>query len=124
MNITDVGHLESDADEGEDKMLLGMRRERKTPWEIADYYAKVFFDHAAALNILRPTVVARATEHIPEMIEFVRRLEELGYTYEISDGVYFDISKFPEYGQLSACGPGRPDRRPAGGSQPGKTPPG
>jgi cysteinyl-tRNA synthetase len=101
MNITDVGHLESDADEGEDKMVLGMRRERKTPWEIADLYTKVFFEHAAKLNILRPHVVARATEHIPEMIEFILRLERLGFTYEISDGVYFDISRFPAYGSLS-----------------------
>lgn len=101
MNITDVGHLESDADEGEDKMLKGVRREKKSPWEIADYYAQVFFRHCEALNILRPTVVCKATDHIREMIDFVRRLEELGYTYQISDGVYFDISKNPEYGQLS-----------------------
>ncbi|MDP2870957.1 MAG: cysteine--tRNA ligase [Bacillota bacterium] len=101
MNITDVGHLESDADEGEDKMLKGVRRERKTPWEIAGYYTEVFFSHSEALNILRPHIVCRATEHIPEMIDFVRRLEQLGYTYQISDGVYFDISKNPRYGQLS-----------------------
>lgn len=101
MNITDVGHLESDADEGEDKMLIGMRRERKTPWEIADFYTGAFFADAAKLNILRPTVVARATEHIPEMIEFVQRLERLGFAYEISDGVYFDLSRFPAYGLLS-----------------------
>jgi len=101
MNITDVGHLESDADEGEDKMLKGVRREKKTPWEIAEYYSEVFFRHCEALNILRPTVVCKATDHIAEMIDFVRRLEELGYTYEIGDGVYFDISKDPAYGQLS-----------------------
>jgi len=101
MNVTDVGHLVSDADEGEDKMLVSMRREGKTPWEIARHYSDVFFRHAARLNILRPTVVCRATEHIPEMIELVRRLESRGYTYETSDGVYFDISKFPGYGQLS-----------------------
>ena len=101
MNVTDVGHLVSDADEGEDKMLIGMRREGKTPWEIAEHYTEIFFRHAAALNILRPTVVAKATEHVPQMIEFIKRLEALGYTYEISDGVYFDISKFEAYGQLS-----------------------
>lgn len=101
MNITDVGHLVSDADEGEDKMLVGMRREGRTPWEIAEFYASVFFRHTHALNILRPTIVAKATEHVPEMIEFIQELEKLGYTYEISDGVYFDISKFAGYGQLS-----------------------
>jgi len=101
INITDVGHLESDADEGEDKMLLGVRRERKSPWEIAEYYTRVFFEDAAKLNILRPHVIAKATEHIPEMIEIIERLERLGVTYEISDGVYFDISKFPAYGNLS-----------------------
>jgi len=101
MSVTDVGHLVSDADEGEDKMLVGMRRERKSPWEIAEYYTEVFFRHCDMLNILRPTVAAKATEHIPEMIAFVQRLEELGYTYEISDGVYFDIAKFEGYGQLS-----------------------
>ena len=101
MNITDVGHLVSDADEGEDKMLVGVRREHKTPWQIAEFYASVFFRHTAALNILRPTVVAKATEHVEQMIAFIQRLEQLGYTYEIGDGVYFDISKFSGYGQLS-----------------------
>lgn len=101
MSVTDVGHLVSDADEGDDKMLVGMRRERKSPWEIAEYYTEVFFRHCDLLNILQPTVAAKATEHIAEMIAFVQRLEELGYTYEISDGVYFDISKFGGYGQLS-----------------------
>jgi len=101
MNITDVGHLMSDADEGEDKMLAGARRERKTPLEIADHYTRAFFEHAQALNIRRPTVVCRATEHIPAMIQMVRTLLERGYAYEIGDGVYFDVSRFAEYGRLS-----------------------
>lgn len=101
MNITDVGHLVSDADEGEDKMLVAVGREKKTPWEIAEYYTEVFMKDSARLNILRPTVVSRATEHIPEMLEMVVELVEKGYAYETSDGIYFDVSKFPQYGRLS-----------------------
>jgi cysteinyl-tRNA synthetase len=101
MNITDVGHLTSDADEGEDRMLVGARRMGRDPWEIAEHFTQLFFADTTALNILRPHVVCKAAEHIPEMIDLVQQLEANGYTYEISDGVYFDVSRFPSYGQLS-----------------------
>jgi cysteinyl-tRNA synthetase len=101
MNITDVGHLVSDADEGQDRMLVGARRTGRSPWEIAEQYTRMFFADAAALHIQRPHVVCKATEHIPEMIDLVQRLVDLGYTYEIGDGVYFDVSRFPGYGRLS-----------------------
>ena len=101
MNITDVGHLVSDEDEGEDKMLKGAREQKKTPWEIADYYTDVFMKDIAALNIERPELVPKATDHIKEMISFVEGLLNKGYAYETSDGIYFDISKFEDYGKLS-----------------------
>lgn len=101
MNITDVGHLTSDADVGDDKMLLAAEREKIQVLELARKYEKVFFDHTAALGINRPDVVARATEHIPDMIAFVKKLEEKGFAYFSNGNVYFDTSKFPNYGQLS-----------------------
>lgn len=101
MNITDVGHLMSDADDGEDKMEKASREQKKTPEEIAAYYTDVFFTDLAKLNIGKPEVIAKATEHIPEMIAYVQELLDKGYAYEIDDGIYFDISKFPEYGKLS-----------------------
>ena len=101
MNITDVGHLVSDEDEGEDKMLKGAREQKKTPWEIAEYYTAAFMKDIKALNIETPEIVPKATEHIPEMIEFVKGLVEKGYGYETSDGIYFDIQKFKDYGKLS-----------------------
>lgn len=101
MNITDVGHLLSDGDEGEDKMAKAAREQKKTPWEIAAYYTDVFFKDIEALNIGKPEIIAKATEHIPEMIEFVQALQEKGFAYEITDGIYFDIGKFPSYGKLS-----------------------
>ena len=101
MNITDVGHLVADADEGEDKMLKTAKEQKKTPWEIAEYFTGVFFQDAAALNIGMPEIVPRATGHISEMIEFVSGLIEKGYGYETSDGIYFDIGRFEGYGKLS-----------------------
>lgn len=101
MNITDVGHLLSDADEGEDKMEKAAKEQRKSPYEIADFYTKVFFDDLKKLNIGKPELTPKATEHIQEMLDFVYTLCEKGYGYETSDGIYFDISKFPAYGQLS-----------------------
>ncbi len=101
MNITDVGHLVSDGDEGEDKMEKGARERGKTPWEIAEEYTEVFMRDIASLNIACPEIVAKATDHIPEMLEFVQKLVELGYGYETSDGIYFDIGRFPSYGELS-----------------------
>ncbi|MEG2085260.1 MAG: cysteine--tRNA ligase [Clostridia bacterium] len=101
MNITDVGHLLSDADEGEDKMQKASREQHKTPYEIADFYSKFFFDDIAKLNIGKPEVTPKATDHIQEMIAYVQKLIELGYAYEIDDGIYFDVSKFKGYGKLS-----------------------
>ncbi|MCX7923703.1 MAG: cysteine--tRNA ligase [Clostridia bacterium] len=101
MNITDVGHLVSDSDEGEDKMLKGAREQQKSPWEIAEHYTQVFLNDIAKLNIEKPEIVPKATEHIDEMLEFVKGLLEEGYAYETSDGIYFDISKFEGYGKLS-----------------------
>ncbi len=101
MNITDVGHLVSDGDEGEDKMAKAAKSQNKTPWEIAAFYTDTFFNDLKSLNIERPEIVVKATDHIKGMIEFVEELIEKGYAYETSDGIYFDISKFPEYGKLS-----------------------
>ncbi|MFP3937811.1 MAG: cysteine--tRNA ligase [Phycisphaerae bacterium] len=101
MNVTDVGHLVSDADEGEDKMALGARREGKTVWEIARFYWDAFRRDMEQLDLIEPDVWCRATEHIEEQIELVRKLEENGYTYAIDDGVYFDTSKLPDYGKLA-----------------------
>lgn len=101
MNITDVGHLVSDGDEGEDKMLKSAREENKTPLEIAKYYTKLFFDDLEALNIETPEVVCKATDHIEEMLEYVRQLVKNGYAYETSTAIYFDISKLDKYPVLS-----------------------
>lgn len=101
MNITDVGHLVSDEDEGEDKMLVSAQREQKSPWEIAAHYTEVFMQDIARLNIKPPTITATATQHIGEMIAMVQELLDKGYAYETSDGIYFDISKYPDYGRLS-----------------------
>jgi cysteinyl-tRNA synthetase len=101
MNITDVGHLVSDTDEGEDKMVLAAKREGKSSLEIADYYTKVFFDDCRKLNIERPTVVCKATEHIQDMIALIQRLEQHGMTYTAGGNVYFDIAKLPDYGKLA-----------------------
>jgi len=101
MNITDVGHLVSDGDDGEDKMAKTAREQKKTPWEIAEYYTSVFMKDIDALNITRPEIIAKATEHIGEMIDFVQGLDKNGYAYETSDGIYYDISKFDRYGMLS-----------------------
>lgn len=101
MNITDVGHLTSDADEGDDKMVLAAEKEHKTVMDIARKYEETFFSHTKALNIDRPDIVCRATEHVQDMINFVEKLEEKGYAYFSNGNVYFDTSKFPAYGNLS-----------------------
>ena len=101
MNITDVGHLQSDGDEGEDKMALGASREHKTVWEIAKFYEDSFFEDCKKLNIKRPTIVCRATEHIQDMIDLIKKLEEKGYTYASNGNVYFEIDKFPDYTKLA-----------------------
>jgi len=101
MNITDVGHLESDGDTGEDKMAKGASREKKTVWEIARYYEEAFLEDCHLLNIKKPTVVCRATEHINDMIEFIQLLEKKGYTYTSNGNVYFSIDKYPDYTKLA-----------------------
>jgi len=101
MNITDVGHLVSDADEGEDKMEKGSRRTGRSAWEIAKLYTDAFLDDMRALNIEPPTHLPRATDHIGEQIEFIADIERKGYTYRSSDGIYFDTSKEPDYGYLA-----------------------
>lgn len=101
MNITDVGHLLSDGDTGEDKMAKAAKEQRKSPYEIAEYYTGIFYEDLEKLNISKPEIIAKATEHISDMISYVQRLIDAGYAYEISDGIYFDIAKFPKYGELS-----------------------
>ena len=101
MNITDVGHLVSDADEGEDKMLKAARRENKDPFEIANFYMDAFMKDMEKLNIDRPEIIARATEHIDVMESYVKKIIENGYTYQTDDTIYFDTSKLDRYGVLS-----------------------
>ncbi len=101
MNITDVGHLVSDADTGEDKMETGQRRTGRSAWEIAEEYTRAFQDDLMRLNILEPTIWCRATDHIAEQIAFIAELKTTGFTYRTSDGIYFDTSRLPEYGHLA-----------------------
>ena len=101
MNITDVGHLVSDGDEGEDKMLKSAREENKTPIEIAKYYTELFFKDLEELNIETPEIVCKATDHIKDMLSYVQKLVENGYAYETSTAIYFDISKLDKYPILS-----------------------
>lgn len=101
MNFTDVGHLTSEGDFGEDKMEKGSRREDKTAWQIANFYIAAFKHDAQALNIKPPAVYARATDHIKEQIALVKLLEKKGFTYITNDGVYFDTGKLPDYGALA-----------------------
>ncbi len=100
MNITDVGHLVSDGDDGEDKMEVGARAAGKTIWEIAEHYTKVFFSDLEKLHCLRPQIVPKATDHVPEMIALIQSLEAKGIAYKTSDGMYFDTSKFPRYAEF------------------------
>ncbi len=95
MNVTDVGHLVGDGDDGEDKMEKTSKETGKSVYEIADFYADAFFADTADLNILTPTVACRATEHIDDMIALVKRLEERGHTYTAGGNVYFSIDTFP-----------------------------
>ena len=101
MNITDVGHLVSDADTGEDKMEKSAKVAGKSVWDLAKFYEKQFFDSTKALNINRPDVVCKATDHIQEQIDLIKKLEEKGFTYKTGDGIYFDTSKFKNYGVLT-----------------------
>ena len=101
MNITDVGHLVSDGDDGEDKMLKSAREEKKTPLEIAEFYTKRFIEDLDRLNIDKPEIICKATDHIQDMMSFVQKLVDRGYAYETSTAIYFDVSKLDEYGILS-----------------------
>lgn len=101
MNITDVGHLVSDGDEGEDKMLKSAREEHKTPLEIAEHYTKLFFEDLKVLNIETPEIICKATEYISDMLKYVEELVEKGYAYETSTAIYFDVSKLDKYPVLS-----------------------
>ena len=101
MNITDVGHLVSDADEGEDKMMKAAKRENKNPFEIAEFYMNAFLADIDKLNVDRPEIIARATEHIDAMEQYVKKIIENGFSYQTEDTVYFDTSKLDKYGMLS-----------------------
>jgi cysteinyl-tRNA synthetase len=101
VNITDVGHLTSDQDEGEDKMEKGAERTGKSVWEVAEFYTKKFKEDLELLNVLQPTVWCKATDHIKEQIALISKLEEKGYTYRTSDGIYFDSLKFPKYADFA-----------------------
>lgn len=101
MNITDVGHLQSDGDDGDDKMSVAARAAQKSPWDIAREFETQFFEDTAKLNILRPGVVVRATETIAEMIDFIKVLEQKGFTYQSGGNVYFDTAKFPQYADFA-----------------------
>lgn len=101
MNITDVGHLTSDADSGEDKMERGAAREKKSVWDIAKFYTTDFMDMIKKLNIKEPQIICKATDNITSMIRIIEVLEKKGFTYKIADGLYFDTSKFPDYGKLT-----------------------
>ena len=100
-NITDVGHLTDDADEGEDKLVVAARKERKHPMALAEYYTRSYFEDMDQLNCVRPDISPRATGHIIEQIELVKTLLEKGYAYEVNGSVYFEVSKFADYGKLS-----------------------
>ena len=101
LNLTDVGHLSSDADDGEDKLEKGAKRDGMTVWEVADKYAQAFLDDFRALNLTEPAKIARATDYIDEDLSLVQTLIDKGYTYEITDGIYFDTSKFKTYADFA-----------------------
>jgi len=101
MNVTDVGHLTGDDDSGDDKMVNSAKEKNKSVLEVAKYYTDAFFADCIALNIKRPTVVCPATEHIQDMIDLIKKIEANGYTYQAGGNLYFDISKFPKYGELA-----------------------
>ncbi len=101
MNVTDVGHLTSDSDTGEDKMEKAAKKEGKSAEDIANHYLKIFREDFKKLNITEPNIWCRAVQHIKEQIELIKRLEKKGCTYKTSDGIYFDTSKFKSYGKLA-----------------------
>lgn len=99
-NVTDVGHLVSDGDEGEDKLEKGARKAGKTVWEVAEFFTNHFYSSMDSLNILRPDVIAKATEHIEDQIDVIKKLFDNGYTYDTAEAVYFDVSRFEGYDEL------------------------
>ncbi|PIN81366.1 cysteine--tRNA ligase [Candidatus Woesearchaeota archaeon CG10_big_fil_rev_8_21_14_0_10_32_9] len=101
MNVTDVGHLTSDSDEGDDKLQMSAKKEKVSSWDVAKKYTDYFFEDEKELNIIRPSIVCEATKHIKEQIALVKKLEVKGFTYKTSDGVYFDTSEFKDYGKLA-----------------------
>ncbi len=101
MNITDVGHLQNDSDTAEDKMEKAAREEKKSPFEVAKFYTQAFLTDSQKLHLLPPTILCKATEHIPEMIKLIQKLEKKGLTYSTPHGIYFDVQKFPNYGKIS-----------------------
>ncbi|MGB4768354.1 MAG: cysteine--tRNA ligase [Candidatus Saccharimonas sp.] len=101
MNLTDVGHLVSDADEGEDKLEKGAAREGKTAWEIAEYYGKDFLEGMEKLGLLAPEHLVKATDFIPQQLDLIRELKAKGFTYQTTDGIYFDTSKFSSYADFA-----------------------
>ena len=99
-NVTDVGHLVSDGDEGEDKLEKGAKKQGKTVWEVAEFFTKHFYESMDALNIVRPDVICKATDNIREQVEMVEKLMVKGFAYDTPEAVYFDVSKFKSYGNL------------------------
>lgn len=99
-NVTDVGHLVSDADDGEDKLEKGAKKQGKTVWEVAEFFTKNFYDSMDKLNIIRPNTICKATDHIKEQIELIEKLFKNGYAYDTEEAVYFDTSKFEDYGKM------------------------
>jgi cysteinyl-tRNA synthetase len=101
MNLTDVGHLAGDSDTGDDKLLKRAQERGKSPYEIAEFYTEAFFKDTTRMNVLRPTVVCKATEHVADMIALIGRIEAKGFTYPAGGNLYFDVTKFPSYGDLA-----------------------
>ena len=101
MNITDIGHLSDDNDDGEDKMLKTARERSQSVLEIAQFYTDAFFNDIDRLNIKRPSVICKATDHIPDMIELIKKIEQNGHTYMSGGNLYFDVSTFKDYGKLA-----------------------
>jgi len=101
MNITDVGHLTSDADTGEDKMLKGAKREKKTVWQVAEFYTKKFQEDIKKLNIINPNIWCKATDHIKEQVQLIKTLKKKNFTYEAGGNIYFNTSKLKNYGKLA-----------------------
>ena len=99
-NVTDVGHLVSDSDEGEDKLEKGAKKQGKTVWEVAEFFTNNFYLMMDKLNNLRPTIICKATDHIKEQIDLIEKLFKNGYAYNTREAVYFDVSKFADYGKL------------------------